>query len=131
MKKQNKVVEKANVEKSISRKKLFIEKRVAYIEGVYKGLWLVIPEDLRYVNGKKLAPAKIRFAADEKSLMRVKEVLEFEIAQYDCAFQKSMDKDVAFRKYGNILSALEGLKGEIDYVLREMNENMVDDGYGL
>ena len=92
---------------------------------------MIIPEDLRYVNGKKLSPAKIRFAADEKSLMRVKEALEFEIAQYERAFQKSMDKDIAFRKYGKIMSALEGLKGEIDYVLREMNENIVDDGYGL
>lgn len=130
MKKQDKVV-KSNIKKSISSKRLFIEKRVAYIEGVYKGLWLVMPEDLRYVNGKKLVPAKIRFAADEKSMMRLKEALEFEIAQYDHAFQKAMDKDIAFKKYGKIMSALEGLKGEIDYVLREMDENIVDDGYGL
>ena len=131
MRKQNKVVEEVKIEKGVSKEELFIQKQVAYIEGWYKGLWLGIPEDLRWIDGKKLEPAKIRFDANEKSLMQVKEIVESEIAQYDHAIKRSKDKIGSFKKYGNILSSLEDLNSKIDYILWKINDKFVDDGYGL
>lgn len=107
-----------NKENNITSKRLYMEKELAYAEGIYRGIFLVIPKELRRDS---VDIKMVSFCLKEKYLKETLEIVQGQIKQYSSAI-KGKDADLNFRKYGPIVDALQRVEGQLNKVLYKMNE---------
>ena len=96
-------------------KKIYLEKKLAYAEGLYRGSFLALPE------GVKKDPYDIRYVAfrlDEKTIQELMQRISWQIEFYDSI---SNSKDV--KTYGNLINALKVVRGELYNAILHLNED--------
>lgn len=102
-----------------AERKMFLEKKLAYAEGLYKGIFLTMPESV------KIDPYEcgmMNFSLDEKSLKEVMQRLQWQIEFYDSMInKKNIDKEL--NNYGNLINALKVVRGELYNVILHLRED--------
>lgn len=116
-------------ERNIERE-MYISRHLAFAEGMYKGLLMGFPKDLRLdsVDSKQVS-----FMRNEKALKASLATVRGQIAIYNQAIIAG-DREEGLKSYGAIIDGLKAVEIELMKTISKMNEpasSDEDDDYGL
>ena len=107
----------------------YISRQLAFAEGMYKGVFSVLPSDLRV---DKIDVKTVSFMFNEKAINNTLETVNNQIRLYKNAINDG-NLESNIKKYGQILDCLELVRIKLLNVVAKMNEpeDSDEDDYGM
>ena len=108
---------------------IYMRKELAFAEGMYKGIFMVLPSDLRIDN---VDAKTVSFMFSEGAIKNTLKTVNEQIELYKNAI-KGKKTGIEYKKYAPIIEALELVRIKLLNVVAKMNEpeDAGEDDYGM